>query len=78
MPTIEEVINFILTTEKIEDLPTIGDALNERFATEIGLVADRDIDDATDVKTDIEDLPPAPATPAADEKAQAPLPPFSL
>lgn len=40
MPTLDDVINFILTTEEVSDLPTIGDALNERFATEIGLVAE--------------------------------------
>lgn len=81
MPTLEEVINFILTTETIEDLPTIGDALNERFATEIGLIAEGAEED-----TDFEDeaglggVDPQAQIPAeeVDQKGQAPLPPFSL
>lgn len=40
MPTLDDVINYILTTEELSDLPTISDALTERFATEMWLVAD--------------------------------------
>jgi hypothetical protein len=35
MPTLDDVINYILTTEELSDLPTISDALTERFATEM-------------------------------------------
>jgi hypothetical protein len=35
MTTLDDVINFILTTEELTDLPTIMDALTERVATEM-------------------------------------------
>ena len=82
MPTLEEVINFILTTENIEDLPTLGDALNERFATEIGLIAesaeeDVDLGDEADQQGQAQ-APAQASVPTDQEKNQTPLPPFSL
>ena len=35
MTTLDDVISYILTTEELTDLPTISDALTERFATEM-------------------------------------------
>ena len=71
MPTLDDVINYILTTEELSDLPTISDALTERFATEMWLVAD--------MWWSSEEVMPeeeAVAEPAATE--EQPLPPLSL
>jgi hypothetical protein len=35
MTTLDDVINYILTTEELSDLPTIMDALTERVASEM-------------------------------------------
>lgn len=35
-----DVINYILSTENIEDLPSIMDAITERVATEMWVVAE--------------------------------------
>lgn len=75
MPTLEEVINFILTTENIEDLPTIGDALNERFATEIGLVAEG-VAEEESFEEEQEAAPEEVAAPTEEEKGA--LPPLAL
>lgn len=66
MPTLDDVINYVLTTEELSDLPTIADALNERFASEIGLA--------------IEESAPAPAEEGAPAKEETPanLPPLGL
>lgn len=70
MPTLDDVINFILTTEEVSDLPTIGDALNERFATEIGLVAE-------DSEPEGKESTPEEAPVEAPKKEPA-LPPLAL
>lgn len=35
---LEDVINYILTTENLEDIPTIMETLTERVAGEIGVI----------------------------------------
>lgn len=35
-----DVINYILSTENIEDIPSIMDAITERVATEMGIVVE--------------------------------------
>lgn len=67
MPTLDDVINYVLTTEELSDLPTIADALNERFASEIGLAIE-------------ESAPEAPAEEGAPAKKETPanLPPLGL
>ena len=73
MPTLDDVINYILTTEELSDLPTIMDALTERVATEMWLVADQA------APAEAEEMPveePMP-TEEAPEEEQA-LPPLSL
>lgn len=69
MPTLDDVINFILTTENIEDIPTIMDALTERFATEMGLVADQRANEAEAMP---EELPAEPMPEEMPAEAQAP------
>lgn len=71
MPTLDDVINYILTTEELSDLPTISDALTERFATEMWLVAD--------MWWASEEVIPE-EEPVAEEAAteEQPLPPLSL
>lgn len=71
MPTLDDVINYILTTEELSDLPTISDALTERFATEMWLVADMWW--ASEEVTPEEEVV---AEPTAEE--EQPLPPLSL
>ena len=39
MITIDDVINFILSTDDLTALPTIMDALTERMASELGMVS---------------------------------------
>ena len=39
MTTLDDVISYILTTSELEDIPTIMDALTERVATEMWMVA---------------------------------------
>lgn len=71
MTTLDDVINFILTTEELTDLPTIMDALTERVATEMWLVADQWAPAAVEevpVEAPVEEAP-------AEEQA---LPPLSL
>lgn len=41
MTTLDDVISYVLTTEELSDLPTIMDAITERVATEMWLVADQ-------------------------------------
>lgn len=40
MITIDDVINFILTTDDLSVLPSIMDALSERVSTEFGIAPD--------------------------------------
>ena len=40
MITIDDVINFILTTDDLSVLPSIMDALSERISTEFGIAPD--------------------------------------
>lgn len=70
MPTLDDVINYVLTTEELSDLPTIADALNERFASEIGLA----IEESAPVEEE------APAEEGAPVKEETPsnLPPLGL
>lgn len=73
MTTLDDVINFVLTTEELSDLPTIMDAITERVATEMWLVADQSA--PTEVEEmPVEETPVEEATPAEEE----PLPPLSL
>ena len=72
MPTLDDVINYILTTEELSDLPTISDALTERFATEMWLVADMWWASEEEVMPEEEVV----AEEAAAE--EQPLPPLSL
>lgn len=37
---LNDVINYILSTENLEDIPNIMDAITERVATEMGIVAE--------------------------------------
>lgn len=71
MTTLDDVINYILTTEELSDLPTIMDALTERVASEMWL--------AVEQWEEVEELPveeaPVEEAPAAEEQA---LPPLSL
>lgn len=69
MPTLDDVINYVLTTEELSDLPTIADALNERFASEIGL--------AIEESAPVEEAPAEEGAPAK-EKTPANLPPLGL
>ena len=70
MPTLDDVINYILTTEELSDLPTISDALTERFATEMWLVADM---------WGAPDVTPTEEEAVAEEAAtEEPLPPLAL
>ena len=59
MPTLDDVINYVLTTEELSDLPTIADALNERFASEIGL--------AIEESAPVEEAPAEEGAPAKEE-----------
>ena len=72
MPTLDDVINYILTTEDLADLPTIMDALTERVATEMWLVAEQSnpaaVEEAPVEEAPAEEIP-------AEEQA---LPPLSL
>lgn len=67
MTTLDDVISYILTTEELADLPTISDALTERFATEMWLVADNSIPVDETVTEEV--------APAEEEET---LPPLSL
>jgi hypothetical protein len=69
MPTLDDVINYVLTTEELSDLPTIADALNERFASEIGL--------AIEEAAEVEEAPAEEGAPAKEE-TPANLPPLGL
>lgn len=69
MPTLDDVINYVLTTEELSDLPTIADALNERFASEIGL--------AIEESAPVEEAPAEEGAPAK-EGTPANLPPLGL
>ena len=70
MTTLDDVISYILTTEELTDLPTISDALTERFATEMWLVSDTSMP----VEEEVVNEAPAEEAPAEEE----PLPPLSL
>lgn len=69
MPTLDDVINYVLTTEELSDLPTIADALNERFASEIGL--------AIEESAPVEEASAEEGAPVKEE-APANLPPLGL
>lgn len=69
MPTLDDVINYVLTTEELSDLPTIADALNERFASEIGL--------AIEESAPVEEAPAEEGAPAKEETPTN-LPPLGL
>ena len=70
MPTLDDVINYVLTTEELSDLPTIADALNERFASEIGL--------AIEESAPVGEEAPAEEGAPAKEETPANLPPLGL
>lgn len=71
MTTLDDVINFVLTTEQLTDLPTIMDAITERVATEMWLVSDQ---------WEPFDVEPTWQAPVEWEAAPAwePLPPMAL
>jgi len=73
MTTLDDVINFVLTTEELSDLPTIMDAITERVATEMWLVADQSAPAEVE-EMPVEEAPVEEAAPAEEE----PLPPLSL
>lgn len=70
MTTLDDVISYVLTTEELSDLPTIMDAITERVATEMWLVADQSM--PAEAEMPVEE---APAEAPAEEEA---LPPLSL
>lgn len=72
MTTLDDVISYVLTTEELSDLPTIMDAITERVATEMWLVADQSVP-AEAEEMPAEELPMEEAP--AEEEA---LPPLSL
>ena len=74
MPTLDDVINYVLTTEELSDLPTIADALNERFASEIGLAIE---ESAPVEEAPVEEAPAEEGAPAKEE-TPANLPPLGL
>lgn len=73
MTTLDDVINFVLTTEELSDLPTIMDAITERVATEMWLVADQSAPAEVE-EMPVEEAPVEEAAPTEEE----PLPPLSL
>jgi len=73
MTTLDDVINFVLTTEELSDLPTIMDAITERVATEMWLVADQSAPAEVE-EMPVEEAPMEEAAPTEEE----PLPPLSL
>jgi len=77
MTTLDDVINFVLTTEELSDLPTIMDAITERVATEMWLVADQSVPAEVEEMPEempVEEAPVEESAPAEEE----PLPPLSL
>lgn len=77
MTTLDDVINFVLTTGELSDLPTIMDAITERVATEMWLVADQSAPaEAEEMPEEmpVEEAPMEEAAPTEEE----PLPPLSL
>jgi len=56
MISIDDVINYILTTDDLSDLPTIGDALNERYATELGYSVEMPTEELTVEETPTEEV----------------------
>lgn len=71
MTTLDDVINFILTTEELTDLPTIMDAVTERVASEMWLEADQweaiEVEEA-----------PVEETSTVESNEEETLPPLSL
>lgn len=63
MTTLDDVINFVLTTEELSDLPTIMDAVTERVATEMWLVAEQSAPE--EVEAPVEEEAPASEEPLA-------------
>lgn len=65
--TLKQVLDFIEATPALEDLPTISDALTNRFADELGLYIEAEEEAAEDIAEEAkeeakeeekEDLPP--------------------
>lgn len=48
MITIDDVINFILSTDDLTALPTIMDALTQRFAGELGMSSEMPTEGTTE------------------------------
>ena len=71
MPTLDDVINYILTTEELTDLPTIMDAITERVASEMWLESDQ----WESLEVEETSTEEAPTVEANEEE---PLPPLSL
>lgn len=71
MTTLDDVINYILTTEELSDLPTIMDALTERVASEMWLAAEQ--------SEEVEEMPVEEEAPVEEAPVEEPaLPPLSL
>lgn len=71
--TLKQVLDFIETTPALEDLPTISDALTNRFADELGLY----IEAEEEVKEEAEDNAEE-AKKDEKEKEKETLPPISF
>lgn len=69
--TLKQVLDFIETTPSLEDLPTISDALTNRFADELGLY----IEAEEEAKEEIEDIAEEAKE---EEKEKEDLPPISF
>lgn len=68
--TLKQVLDFIETTPALEDLPTISDALTNRFADELGLYIEAEEEVAEDAAEEAKE--------EAKEEEKETLPPISF
>lgn len=68
--TLKQVLDFIETTPALEDLPTISDALTNRFADELGLYIEAEEEAKEEVAEDNAE--------EAKEEEKETLPPISF
>jgi hypothetical protein len=71
--TLKQVLDFIETTPALEDLPTISDALTNRFADELGLY----IEAEEEAKEEAEDIAEEAKKDEKEEEKET-LPPISF
>jgi len=77
--TLEKVLNFIETTPSLEDLPTISDALTNRYADELGLyIEDTQAKDESSNQDDQEESTNEEEPTDSEEESNKNLPPFSF